>query len=408
MNSCQIGGPLPNPSDECQLWRLWNDPSLAQVKQIFIQGIIIKIGFANITRLADNMINYMNQLLIGPYDQNKQDNIIYQQLRNYVQNTLYQDPEWQNRITKIKNRPNQSYRSNRRVQELSSLITPEILQPLQPLQSYLDVGCSEGKITADLGQYLNLPVDKVQGCDIISEQEIRAHTGVSNTFNYTQLDLNNPYKLPYPDQSQSVVSALMSLHHIQQPDLTLQEIKRVLVPGGIFIVREHDLNIPELKLVLDLMHAFYILVWPEQKEAPTFSDHFAHYYSKNQLTNMIIQQGFKNYTNTEPETEWRYYYQVFTKPYSGQNMLNDMANISQTALNNVEPNGKQVFNSTIILRDRLISSSESDILNLTQNFIVQWYNYITSLDPNAYSNTIQYFNLLVNKFNMYSTYLKYI
>ena len=417
MNSCQIGGPIPSPVDECQLWRLWNDPKLAIMKQIFIQGIIVKIGFANITRLADQMVNYMDQLLTGPLDKNRKDNIIYEQLRTYVQNTLYQDPEWQNRINKIKSRQSSTTstsstsstssvnlykRSNRRVQELSSLVTPEILQPLQPLQSYLDVGCSEGKITADLGQYLGLPKDQIEGCDIISEANINEHLGVANTFNYTQLDLDNPYKLPYPDQSQSVVSAFMSLHHIAQPELTLQEIKRVLVPGGIFLVREHDNNPTELKLVLDLMHAFYILVWPAQKEEPTFKDHFAQYYTKSELINLVAQHGFKVQASTEPQTEWRYYYQIFVKPYANieQVMLNDLAQTAQLSLPTAE--FKDVFNAIIILKQRLATVDKSNLIKLTGEFMVGWYNYIIKLDSKSYSNTIQYFNLIINKFNIYS------
>lgn len=46
--------------------------------------------------------------------------------------------------------------------------------------------------------------------------------------------------LPFPNASFERISAVVSFHHIAKPDLALQEIRRVLSPGGNLILHELD------------------------------------------------------------------------------------------------------------------------------------------------------------------------
>ena len=45
-------------------------------------------------------------------------------------------------------------------------------------------------------------------------------------------------RLPFPDGSFERVVAVVSFHHVEDPDLALREVRRVLVPEGLFVMHE--------------------------------------------------------------------------------------------------------------------------------------------------------------------------
>ena len=68
-------------------------------------------------------------------------------------------------------------------------------------------------------------------------------------------------RLPYPDGHFCAVTALMVLHHVPDADASVREIVRVLRPGGMLVLREHDCASPTLAAVIDTLHGFYAAVW---------------------------------------------------------------------------------------------------------------------------------------------------
>lgn len=66
-------------------------------------------------------------------------------------------------------------------------------------------------------------------------------------------------KLDFPDESFDTVSISFSLHHLESPETTLAEMKRVLKPGGLFIVNEMypDGNQAETQMTHTLMHHWF-------------------------------------------------------------------------------------------------------------------------------------------------------
>ena len=84
----------------------------------------------------------------------------------------------------------------------------------------------------------------------------------------------------------------MSLHHVRNLDDMTREINRVLNPGGIIIVREHDSVGQKFATILDVVHAFYGMVWSNPPEFENWSEYYAHYHSQKSLSQLMIQHNF--------------------------------------------------------------------------------------------------------------------
>ena len=86
----------------------------------------------------------------------------------------------------------------------------------------LDVGCGNGDFTTEL---LNMGFD-VQGIDI----------GDSNPLGerFTKVDIQHQ-KYPFPDNHFEIVFSKSVIEHLREPDYMVDEIYRILKPGGTFI-----------------------------------------------------------------------------------------------------------------------------------------------------------------------------
>ena len=81
---------------------------------------------------------------------------------------------------------------------------------------------------------------------------------------------------------------------------------RFLIPGGHFLIREHDCNSLECAIQLDILHGLYALVWKKTRASP---NHYQEYYSafrgRHQWKEMIEQRGFQWRLGTEPKGHQR-------------------------------------------------------------------------------------------------------
>jgi SAM-dependent methyltransferase len=106
---------------------------------------------------------------------------------------------------------------------------------------YLDVGCGKGEL---LG-LLQSDFEQAAGCDV-SEAMMRQIKGVETR---TQLD---SLQIPFGNAEFDLVTAVCVYHHVPAADrrtLTV-EIGRVLRPGGIFCMIEHNPFNPVTRLVV--------------------------------------------------------------------------------------------------------------------------------------------------------------
>jgi len=101
----------------------------------------------------------------------------------------------------------------------------------------LDYGCGSGYGTA----LISSGCLEVTGVDI-SEEAItyaKAHYNAPNLL-YLKIEPAEDAPLPFPDSSFDVVLSFQVIEHIQDVSAYLQEIRRVLVPGGQAIIATPD------------------------------------------------------------------------------------------------------------------------------------------------------------------------
>ena len=110
---------------------------------------------------------------------------------------------------------------------------------LTPESRLLDVGCGPGTITLDFAEKLN--AGSVIGIDTSEDIIEKALEGVStpdrkNCF----FKVGNAYNLDFDDNSFDIVHAHQVLQHLKDPIAAIQEMRRVVRPGGIVAIRDAD------------------------------------------------------------------------------------------------------------------------------------------------------------------------
>jgi hypothetical protein len=85
----------------------------------------------------------------------------------------------------------------------------------------------------------------------------------------------------------------MVMHHVTHVPATLLELRRVISPGGVLILREHHCPTAEMGAFLDIMHGLYSLAWSEPVEWPHFlSEYRAWYKTREEWDSLVVDAGF--------------------------------------------------------------------------------------------------------------------
>ena len=131
---------------------------------------------------------------------------------------------------------------------------PWILKVLKehstPKAEILDVGCGGGFLSNELAKNGY----QVTGVDLSKESlHVAKLYDVTQSVKYSVADA---YKLPYPDNSFDVVTAMDFLEHVDKPDEVIKEFSRVLKPGGIFFFHTFNRNIFSWIIAIKLVEWF--------------------------------------------------------------------------------------------------------------------------------------------------------
>jgi ubiquinone/menaquinone biosynthesis C-methylase UbiE len=112
--------------------------------------------------------------------------------------------------------------------------------PLQAGWSYLDVGCGNGLATLHVADTLGL---RAVGVDVDPAQIELARRVAPNRTDVSFLAASAT-QLPFDTGGFDVVSTNRTMHHVPDWWLALDEIKRVVAPGGYVVFA--DLNVPSV------------------------------------------------------------------------------------------------------------------------------------------------------------------
>ena len=101
-----------------------------------------------------------------------------------------------------------------------------------PYGALLDVGCGTGFLIEILAKQRT-----AEYCGVdLSDEMIRVARGKG--IQGAQFTVGAADRLPYPDGSFDVVTCSQSFHHYPYPEKAMQEAKRVLKPGGLYILSD--------------------------------------------------------------------------------------------------------------------------------------------------------------------------
>ena len=157
---------------------------------------------------------------------------------------------------------------------LCKLRFQKVIKSIPPGSRVLDLGCGfNGKLLKKIEEKISLGV----GIDISVNSQNK-----SSKIKLIAHDLN--YPLPFPENEFDVVTSLANLEHLESPQKSLEEIFRVLKPGGILL-----LTTPTLfaKPILECLAFFRII---SKKE---IQDH-KNYFTKNILKRYCKEIGFSS------------------------------------------------------------------------------------------------------------------
>ena len=197
-------------------------------------------------------------------------------------------------------------RGKQRVRDLKDI---GFFSKVKSANTLLDFGGQNGIIGREIGDVLN--TQNVIVTDISN--------WFGNTFtkvpNVKQIFLNT-YTLNQIDtQSIDLIICFQVLHHIKQFETTLNELYRVLKPGGYMLIREHDCNSEETRVLIDIEHSLFECAI-ESRGYKYLKEYYANYFTRKNLNMIIEKHGFiSNTVNSDPSTgnDTRYYYQLYSR-----------------------------------------------------------------------------------------------
>lgn len=159
---------------------------------------------------------------------------------------------------------------------------------------YLDIGSGDSNKTYLIGTELGLNLKKqVYGIDLSNYVEIENFkpNKFNQAINYKIITYGEKYT--FPDKYFNLTSAFMVLHHVENLDFTLKEINRITKKNGFFLIQEHDaMNIID-KMIIDIEHSMYPLVYSNEYNTDFRKDYYAYYFNKYELDIILARYGFE-------------------------------------------------------------------------------------------------------------------
>ncbi len=150
------------------------------------------------------------------------------------------------------------------------------LQDFNPKEKLLEVGCGDCQFTEDLSKF----TQKMTAIDISAVQIERNKPNHQN-IDFREHDLSNA--MPFSDNEFAAIWCSEVIEHLSEPIVALEEMHRVLRPGGRLLV-----TVPYHGLVKNLLIAMF--KWDEH-----FDPCYPHlqYFTISMITSLAQKVGFQ-------------------------------------------------------------------------------------------------------------------
>lgn len=162
---------------------------------------------------------------------------------------------------------------------------------LDPGMTLLDCGCASGSITVGLAKAV--ADGRVVGIDISDVEVGRARARAEKEkVSNVSFAVGNAYRLDFPDSSFDAVFGHNLLEHLSEPNRAIQEMSRVLKPGGVIGLRDFDIGgllLAPRSEVLERFVSIYEADWKQLNGHPRLG---------RQLLGLVTQAGFADVTAT--------------------------------------------------------------------------------------------------------------
>ncbi len=198
-------------------------------------------------------------------------------------------------------------RSVARVKELDKLNVWDLIKG----KTYLDFGGGDGQNAYAISQILGSKKGEVFVSDVQSwfgNENVQKYKDIL-TYRYLKTFL-----LPFDDNMFDFITVFQVLHHIRKYNLSIQECFRILKPGGILLIREHDCDSEETSTLIDIEHSLFEISGKSSDIDISYLQHYyAHYFNRIELYSLLESAGFKLIKDTDVLGPTRYYTSIWTK-----------------------------------------------------------------------------------------------
>lgn len=120
---------------------------------------------------------------------------------------------------------------------------------------YIDIGCGSGNKTLKFAQEFGIGYKNVYGADI-SNWGPYNQKEYKHKFNFVKISKDTGL-IDIKTNSVDVATCILMLHHVNNLDNIIKEIKRILKPNGILILIEHNNYDDYDNMILDVLHMLY-------------------------------------------------------------------------------------------------------------------------------------------------------
>jgi methionine biosynthesis protein MetW len=145
----------------------------------------------------------------------------------------------------------------------------------------LDIGCWDGRLLEKIRD--TALYNELRGVDIV---EAGVDLARKKGFNAQVVDLNAGV-IPFPDQYFDAVTMLAVLEHVFDPYSIIREVRRVLRPGGTFII-----DVPNVASVTNRARILLGRIPVTSHDIGWDGGHL-HYFTKHALDHFLQSEGFE-------------------------------------------------------------------------------------------------------------------